>query len=116
MKKTAFPIYAAVTVVLTSVGLLFKVAHYPGADILCIISFILTLVGAGWTGAFFHKKECFSKAFSAFACFAIVCLAWALLFKLGNWPGAGLMVLISLGVLIPITAIWGCISYLKHNK
>ena len=115
MKKNAFPIYAAVTLTLTSLALLFKVAHYPGADILTIISFILTLVGAGWTGAFFHNKECFSKAFSAFACFAVVFIVWGLIFKLNHWPGSAIMLMISLGVMVPVTAIWGCISYIKHN-
>ena len=116
MKKSAFPIYAAVTITLTSVAFLFKASHYPLADILVIISFVLTLVGAGWTGAFFHKKECFSKAFSAFACFTVVLVAWAFLFKLNHWNGTAILLLAALGVLVPVTAIWGCVSYLKHSK
>lgn len=114
--KKAFPIFAAVALALTGWALLFKVSHWPYGDVLALISFVLTLIGAGWAGAFFHKGETFSKAFSIFLGVAIAFVLWGLIFKLNHWPGATPMLLLSLGLMIPASSIWGCISYFRHNK
>ena len=114
--KKAFPIYTAISIIIFGWAILFRVQHWPGGNVLALIAFVLTMINAGWAGAFFHKNETFSKAFSIFLGIAVGFIVWGLVFRFLHWPGATPMLVLSLGLMIPASSIWGCISYLKHNK
>ena len=171
--KKAFTIFAAITIIIFGWAILFKICHWGGGDAMTLIAFILTMIGAIWGGIVCNPKGACNKAFTAVASVAIMLLIWALIFRLGmwpggwvllflgfllmipvsiwggflhgkdgklgkavsifigfvlailacslmfkiaHWPGGEIMLLLSLGVMIPVSSIWGCISYLKHNK
>ena len=84
--KKAFPIYTAISIIIFGWAILFTVKHWPGGNVLALIAFVLTMIDAGWAGAFFHKKETFSKAFSIFLGIAVGLIVWGLVFKLPIGP------------------------------
>jgi len=44
----------------------------------------------------------------------IACIG--VLFKLCHWPGGIILSLLSLGTMIPVGLIWGCVSYVVNNR
>ena len=48
---------------------------------------------------------------------ASVCmLSWALLFKIQHWAGSGILLLVTLGVLFPLTAIMAAAYFCKQEN
>ena len=112
----AFTACASVAVMVIIWAIFFQYMQWPGKAPLLILSLFLATIVSIWGGFACGKGEKVSRAFSIFLGFTIALVALAILFKVSHWPGAAIMLLISLGVMLPAASIWGCISYIKHNK
>ena len=55
------------------------------------------------------------KTVIVFGAIALFTLSWASLFKTLHWPGGNILLLLSLGLLVPATSVLAAI-YLNHKK
>ncbi len=86
------------TVLLTLVGLLFKIQHWPGAGIICVLGFFTLFVLMIVSGI----KSLGSKVKRPLNGAERLVAAWlllALLFKIQHWPGGGILLVVTLTTL-----------------
>jgi hypothetical protein len=113
MKKITL-ISGVVSSIITFIGVLFKIMHWPGAGVAITVGITLFAIYA--LLLFIDKQEfattSMQKVSNVFVLVAMVLVAGGFLFKMQHWPGAGVLIYISnvaLFVLIPF-------SFLKASK
>jgi len=112
MKKALEIISASVLVL----GLVFKLFHWPGCDLLLIFSlglfipiFYLSELVSGW-------KSKPSKFLILVNFLALSTLTESILFKLMHWPGGDMLFEICLGLLLPLYFLGKALIHRKERK
>ena len=112
MKKGAL-IYSAIVAVLVCWALLFKVLHWPGGNIMSFAAAVLGVIAVVWMAC---TQNILGKGVSIFNAIVLVLTIVGLWFKVAHWPGANILLLACLAVLLPVAIIWSACNYLKRNK
>lgn len=110
MQKTTL-ISGVVSSIIVLIGVLFKIMHWPGAAIVLLIGIVI--FATAYALLLFNDKQKLAttkiqKLYNVFVMLAMVLISLGFLFKMLNWPGAGIMIYISnvaLLALIPIMFI-----------
>jgi len=103
MKKLLFSLGFITTIFLVT-SVLFKALHLPGAGVLLVIaSFVLIFVFVPLVLLYFYRKQ-FSKYVSykmkyVFGYIGLALLLTGAVFKIMHWPGAGLLLVVSVTVI-----------------
>jgi hypothetical protein len=99
---------ALVSIALLIIGTLFKLNHYPGANIILIVGAAATVLAfilmIGTTSVKLSGFEKFNVIFSSLV---MIVISLAFVFKLNHWPGAAKLIWIG-----DIAIILACISFL----
>jgi hypothetical protein len=102
-----------ISIIVLFIGIIFKMLHWPGAGIILSISslavavFFITYLFVGTKSL----STGIEKASGISGCIAMCLTVIAFLFKVQHWPGAGILIIISLigllltGILLIIDAI-----------
>lgn len=111
MKKLSV-ITSAIAAVLLSVGVSFKVLHWPyGGWVLLCAAIVAIVAGICWLVSILKQNEC--KMYGVCSVVTLLLAALAVVFKLLHFPGGSYMVLIAGMLLIPVMIIWTACCYLK---
>jgi hypothetical protein len=99
---------AAVSLALLLAGTLFKVNHYPGANIILIVGVAAAVLALALmiSSTLMHLKG-FEKFNVIFSAFVLIIISIAFAFKLNHWPGAAKLIWIG-----DIAIILACVSFL----
>lgn len=105
--KTLFEIAKTAAIVILCVAMTFRLLHWPGGG-------IMTLAGAGIAAvaallAIFAVKSFAHKALSIFAAVTVIIAMVGLVFRLLHWPGGTIAIILGLGIMLPVCAIWHAI-------
>jgi hypothetical protein len=110
MKKLTL-ISGVVSSIIVLIGVLFKIMHWPGANVALTVGIVIFAVVYALL-LFIDKQKLAStkiqKLSNFFVMLAMIIISAGFLFKMQHWPGAGVLVYISnvaLFVLIPIIFI-----------
>ena len=99
---------ALVSIALLIIGTLFKVNHYPGANIILIIGVAASVLAFALTisSTSMHLKG-FEKFNIIFSALVLIVISLAFVFKLNHWPGAAKLIWVG-----DIAILLACISFL----
>lgn len=104
---------APIAAILLSEGILFRLLHWPGAGFMMLIGGILGVLSVV-LGLLHGLKQPGCKCTKWFVCISLISAIVTAVFKLLHFPGAGVLCLVTCGLIIPAMAIVLAISF--NNK
>ncbi len=109
-----FRIVCAIAVAVLSISLLFRICHWPFFQVLIRIASILGLISAIWAMCLRKKLAGASNGKVVMAAISVIVALVGLWFFISHWPGATIILIIGLGILVPVASIWW--AYAKDSK
>jgi hypothetical protein len=104
MKKSMF-ISGAISASLITLGILFKFMHWPGAGVILVFGislFSLIFLPLLFTTKLKEKKSLQDKSILGAGSIIAILISMAILFKIMHWPGANMMGVVSLLIMLII--------------
>lgn len=114
--KKGFVIYSVIIAVLVCWSFLFKLMHWPGGNMMVLISAVLGIIAVVWGACVHTKLGKLGKGVVIFNAITLVLTIIGLWFKVAHWPGGYVLCMLCLGILLPMSFIWTAVSYNKLNK
>jgi hypothetical protein len=100
--KNTMKIVGLASMIIITIGALFKIQHWPGAGVFLLLGF--TLLGAVFvpTALWTLRKESklkINNGLATVSSLGSILFIFGVLFKLMHWPGAGIMLLVGFSIL-----------------
>lgn len=95
-----------------SVALMFKILRLPSGNVQLLIAMVMAIIASICVLVYLLRKP-EHKLAKFVTAIATICLLLGVVFKLFHWPGTGILLLVSLGLLIPVAAILCGIAFAK---
>ena len=107
----SFKYLCAAALTLLSWGVLFRICDWPGGHVIAEAGELLGVVAALWAICGLKQFEKAGKTAVVVAAVAALLFFVGMFFHMMHLPGASIMLIVSMGVLIPLSAFWlacGC--------
>ena len=104
---------APIAAIMLSEGFLFKLLHWPGGAYMLLIGSLIGVI-AIILGMIYSLKQSGCKCTKWFVCISLISAIVTAVFKLLHFPGAGVLCLVTCGLIIPVMAIVLAIAF--NNK
>ena len=112
MKKT-FKIFCYIFAVVVCWAILFKLLHWPGGNMMCLIAAVLGIIASILGLCAYLKDNQSGKGLVIFTALTVALSCIGLWFKVSHIPGANILSLICFGLFMPVAIIW---NIAKCNK
>lgn len=113
--KKSLAIVAAAAAVLLSEGTFFRLFHFPGAGYMILFGTLAAVVACVLALVYLLKKP--GLAATKWVSVLTIMLTFvAVMFKALHWPGASILVAISLGLLLPIAIILMAVAFARSKE